>query len=486
MGKLNNLEPTEVFQFFEEITQIPRGSGKEEGISNYLVAFAKEKGLEVYQDKAWNVIIKKAGTKGYENSEPVILQGHMDIVWEKRTDVKFDFETEGINLVIKDGFISAEGTTLGADNGIALAYILAILKSDTIQHPPLEVVITSDEEAGMNGAKTLDYSLLTAKRLINLDSEEEGFVYSGCAGGMRAKMTVPITWSKVPWQFNAMTISIEGLKGGHSGSDIHLQRANANKLMGRLLNQLMSERLIWIREINGGKMDNAIAHECKAVVCYDPTVEGTIRGICEAFELMTKKEYAMAEDSIKVVITLMDELPAMVFSYITAVKVVAVMMLIPNGVKTISLSIENLVESSNNLGIVRTDKETGEVIFTCATRSSVATRKELIREEMKSIADLCGADFEVGAQYPAWEFDPNSKLRNILMDTYKQMYNKDMRVEAIHAGLECGLFSEKLPNCDMVSIGPNMSGVHSPDEKLDIDSTKRTWEYLQEVLKNLK
>ncbi len=483
MNILAELEPKKVFEIFEEISAIPRGSSNEERISNYIAKTAQTLGLEVYQDKLWNVIVKKQGTKGYETSEPVILQGHMDMVCEKNADVDFDFQKDSIKLKIEEGFIKADGTTLGADNGIAVAMMLAVLKED-ISHPPLELVFTSDEEAGMNGAKGLDYTLLKGRRLINLDSEEEGHILAGCAGGLRSKIVLPITFSKSRMDFHAFKIIIKGLKGGHSGADIHLQRANANKLMGRLLNLLLKERLVWIREINGGNADNAIPRECETVVCFEDKFREKIQELCVNFEKMCQNEYKTAEEGIKVDIITLDETPALVFSHITGIKAVSLLMLIPNGVRTMSPYIDGLVESSNNLGIVRTNRE--EIVFTSAARSSLSSRKDLICEEKKIIADLCGADFEISGSYPAWEFNINSPLREVLEKTYYDMFQKEAKVDAIHAGLECGLFGEKLLGCDMVSIGPEMFDVHTPDERLSIASTKRTWDYLKEVLKRLK
>lgn len=484
MKTIKELEPKEIFEIFEEISKIPRGSSNEKAISDYIAATAKAENLSVYQDEAYNVVVKKNGTEGYENSKPVIFQGHMDMVCEKNANVEHDFMKEGIKLKTDGDFITADGTTLGADNGIAVAYMLAILKSKIIAHPPIEAVFTSDEEAGMNGARSLDYSILQGRQLINLDSEEEGHILTCCAGGLRAKITVPIVWEIARAGESAFKITIKGLKGGHSGSDIHLHRANANKLMGRLLNNLAEEVQLKIGEINGGNMDNAIPRESETIVsCADKDC-GMIAGLCKAFNEMCSKEYHGIEESIQVTVEQLKIPPKNVFSVVTAQRAIAVLMLIPYGVKTMSKDIDGLVESSNNIGIVRTLQD--EISFTCATRSSVATRRQLICDEMKTIAMLAGAEFTTRAEYPAWEYNPDSRLREVLKEVYKNMFGKDAKIDAIHAGLECGIFSENLHGCDMVSIGPDMADVHTPDERLSISSTQRTWEYLKEILKNLR
>ncbi|MEA5083118.1 MAG: aminoacyl-histidine dipeptidase [Lachnospiraceae bacterium] len=484
MNVLKGLEPKEVLEIFEEISKIPRGSSNEKAISDYIADIAKTEGFFVYQDEAHNVVVKKNGTEGYENSEPVILQGHIDMVCEKNANVTHDFMKDPIKLKIDGDFITADGTTLGADNGIAVAYMLAVLKSKTLAHPPIEAVFTSDEEAGMNGARKLDYSILKGRQLINLDSEEEGHILTCCAGGLRAKISVPVVWELQREGQTAFKITVKGLKGGHSGSDIHLQRANANKLLGRLLNGLLEEANIKITEINGGNMDNAIPREAETVISCGDKDCGIVEGLCQAFNEMCTKEYRGIEEGILVTVEKLETVPKRVFSVVTAQRAIAVLMLIPYGVKAFSVDIEGLVESSNNIGIVRTSHD--KITFTCATRSSVATRKQLICDEMKTIAMLTGAEFSTRFPYPAWEYNPNSRLREVLSNTYRNMFGKEAKIDAIHAGLECGIFSENLEGCDMVSIGPEMADVHTPDERLSISSTKHTWDYLKEILKNLR
>jgi len=484
MEVLKNIEPKEVFSFFEIISNIPRGSGNEKEISNYIMSIAIKNNLEVYQDEFLNVIVKKNGTDGYEKSKPVVFQGHMDIVCEKNFDIDIDFLTDSIKLLVKEDMISADGTTLGADNGIAVAYMLALLVSRNIPHPPIEAIFTADEEAGMTGAKNLDYSLINGRWLINLDSEEEGHILTSCAGGLKTDITLPITWFKPKDEFANCKIVIKGLKGGHSGADIHFQRANANKLMGRLLNTLLAENLVWINSINGGHMDNAIPRECQVILCFKPENIRIVKGFCETFENMYNKEYENVDNEIKVQVTDEPNCIDRVFSDITATKVVSILMLIPDGVRTVSMDIKGLVESSNNLGVVQTDEK--NVVFACAIRSALASRKEIINEELKAVANICGAKYSGTKEYPAWEYKKKSPLRDVLVETYKQMTGQEPKIDAIHAGLECGLFDKNLKDCDMVSIGPDMFDVHTPDERLSISSVGRMWEYIKEILKNLK
>ncbi|MGL4790220.1 MAG: aminoacyl-histidine dipeptidase [Anaerotignaceae bacterium] len=484
MRILNNVKPMDVFSIFEDICQIPHGSTNEKAVSEYISGYGKKLGLETIADEAYNVIIKKDGTKGYENSPTVILQGHMDMVCEKNANVDFDFMKDPLKLLMDGDYITADGTTLGADNGIAVAYMLAILKDNTIDHPPIECIFTSDEEAGMNGARSLDCSGLKGKYLINLDTEEEGHILTSCAGGLRAKIAVPITWAKTTANHKCCNVVIKGLKGGHSGADIHLQRANANKLMGRLLKEIMKDENIYVGEINGGNMDNAITRECESILVYEGEKFAQIYEICKTFETLLKKEYLEVDDGIIITVEELDTTPELVFSWSTAKQAVSVLMLIPYGVQFMSKDIEGLVESSNNIGIVRTYEE--EIIFTCATRSSVGSRKGLLCEEMETLATLVGGTFEMHGEYPEWEFKKESKLREIMAETYKNMFGKEAKIDAIHAGLECGLLGKKISNCDMVSIGPNMADVHTPDERISISSTERTYLYLKEILKNLK
>ncbi|EYE88914.1 aminoacyl-histidine dipeptidase [Fervidicella metallireducens AeB] len=481
---LKNFEPNDVFKYFEEISQIPRGSGNEKAISDYMVRFAKEHNLEVIQDKAYNIIIKKPGTKGYENAPTVIIQGHMDMVCEKNKGTEHDFEKDPIKLRIVDDMIYATGTTLGADNGIAMAYAMAILASKDIPHPPIEVLMTTEEETGMGGAMALDASHIKGRMLINIDSEEEGKLLVSCSGGVRTTQKLPITWEDVNPNRVAYTISIRGLKGGHSGMEIDKGRGNSNKIMGRILNDISSEFDFDIKEINGGSKMNAIPREADAVILLNPEDLSKLEARIEEWNAALKNELRTADPSVAVHITKFDGEIKKVFSKETKEKAIASLVLIPNGIQTMSMDIEGLVESSTNLGVVET--QDNMIIFQSAVRSSVKTLKYNILNQAKMVAKVLGAELEADSDYPEWQYNPDSKLRTIFENVYKEKYGKNPEIVAIHAGVECGLFSEKMEGLDMISFGPDMADVHTPDEHISISSIKRTYEYLLDVLKAIK
>lgn len=479
---LENLEPKKVFYYFEQISKIPRGSGNEKQVSDYLVNFAKEHNLEYVQDDTLNVVIKKNASKGYENAPSIIIQGHMDMVCEKNGDKIHDFEKDPITLLIDGDYIKADNTTLGADNGIAVAYNLALLDDDNIEHPSIEAVFTSDEEVGMNGAYALDTTKLNSKILINIDSEEEGKLLTSCAGGAKATMNIPIKFEAAPKAKVAYTIKIKDLKGGHSGSDIDKQRANAIKLIARVLNNLKGIDLNLVN-ISGGAKDNAIPREAEATILINEQSKHSLEDILNKLEQIFKNEFKVSDPYISIILQ-KAQMPNTVFDLNSAKKVIDTLLLIPNGILAMSLDIKGLVESSNNIGVLKTLDN--KVSLSCAIRSSVSTRKEEIKNQIQCLADLVEADLIVKGEYPTWEFDPNSKIRQIFLKVYKDMYNKEAQIEAIHAGLECGLFAKKMQGVDMISFGPDMENVHTPDEKLNISSVARTWDYLKAVLKELK
>lgn len=484
MAMLEGIEPNGVFYFFEEISKIPRGSGNERAISDYMVNFAQSRGLECIQDKANNILIRKAGTQGYENSPILIIQGHIDMVCEKNSGTIHDFLCDPLKLRIDGDFISAEGTTLGADNGIAIAYALALLDSNTIPHPPLEIIMTTDEEVGMGGAAAFDTTQLKGRRFINIDTEEEGKLLVSCCGGVRATITLPVKRVESPVWGIPYIINIKGLKGGHSGADIHLQRANANKLMGRTLLALTEVYDVKIASVNGGSMDNAICRETEAVVLVkSEDIEGITKLISDC-EKTYLHEYKNCDKGITVKFERLNESVVNVFDDSTAKNVVDILILIPYGVVTMSLDIKGLVESSTNLGIVKTTEDS--INFASAVRSCVASKKYVIYNQLKQLAHITGGELSARGDYPAWEFNPQSELLDIFKNVYKNMYGVEAEVEAIHAGLECGLFGERVKGMDMISMGPNMFDVHTPDERLSISSTGRVWEFLKEVLKSMK
>ena len=484
MEVLNHIEPKNVFYFFEAISNIPRGSGNEKAVSDFVVRFAKDKGLYCRQDDAFNVIVKKPATAGYENAPTVILQGHMDMVCEKNGDTEHDFLVHPLELYIDGDFIRAKGTTLGADNGIAVAMALALLDADNIAHPSLECVFTADEEAGMGGVKTLDPYDLEGRLFINMDSEEEGHLLVSCSGGQRVEIALPADRENAPEFGRGYLLQISGLKGGHSGSDIHLERANANKLMGRVLLRIMDEFENRLVSVDGGLMENAISREASAVLWLRPQDSDAVSQMIADLQDMFYSEYQHSDGAITLKLSPLSEHIQRVFTQDTAEKIKNILLLIPYGVIHQSVAMPGLVESSSNIGVVRTEEE--KISFCNATRSSVKSRKEEILNQIRSLAALAGAQCKETNDYPGWNFNPDSKLLPIFQNAYKEKYGKDAVVTAIHAGLECGIFSEKMNGLDMISIGPNMFDVHTPEERLSISSTARTWDYLKEVLARIK
>ena len=483
MGKLDGLGGGKVFYFFEEICKIPHGSENERALSDYIVAFAKKRGLYCRQDEHYNVLIKKAGSKGYENAAPIILQGHIDMVCEKNAETELNFLTDPIEIYVDGDFIHAKGTTLGADDGIAVAYMLALLEDDALAHPPIEAIFTVEEETGMGGARAFETFDLEGKRFLNMDTEEEGVLLSGCAGGRRVRVYLPAERNDSPVGRKGYMISIRGLKGGHSGADIHLQRANANPLMGRILYMLKEAVDFSLAGVDGGNMDNAICREAEATVLFADKDEETVRELLKKIEKGFQEEYNSRETSITITMETLREEVFKVLTENTKNKLIYILLLLPYGVQTMSMEMEGLVESSNNIGIVRTASE--HIYFDNAVRSSVESRKELICQKIYAIANLCGASVENVNDYPGWRFNPDSQLLELFAKTYQEFYGKEAEISAIHAGLECGLFLEKIPNLDMVSIGPELHDVHTPDERLSISSTIRVWEFLKEVLKKM-
>ena len=481
MRILQNLKPEKVFQYFEELSNIPRGSGNEKQVSDYLVSFGKKLGLETIQDEALNVIIKKPGTAGYENAKTVIIQGHMDMVCEKNQDTIHDFEKDPLKLRVVDGEIYATGTTLGADNGIAIAYAMAILDSSDIAHPPLEVLITTDEETGMGGAMAIDPKQLSGEILLNIDSEEEGKLLVSCAGGTRTKITY--NGEKEKTDLKALEIQIRGLKGGHSGMEIDKERGNSNKLMGRILMNLLQNNNIKLVSINGGSKNNAIPRECDAIIVCENNEVDPIKNKISEFGDIFKNELEVQDPDINVIVN-EKECVEECFTKKSTESIIKALYLLPNGINTRSIAIEGLVESSANLGVVIT--EGSSVEFDSALRSSVGSLKDEIVNRSKVIAEILEADFEVSGDYPEWQYNPNSEIREVCKNVYKKMTGNDPEIIAIHAGLECGLFKEKLGDIDMISFGPNINDAHTPNEHMNIQSVANVWEFLLEVLKSIK
>lgn len=483
MKKIEELGCYSVLKYFEKINEIPRGSGNEKAISDFLVNFAKERSLQVFKDNACNVIIKKDGVGEFKNSKPVIIQGHMDMVCEKDSDSLHNFEKDPIKVIYENGFIRANGTTLGADDGIAVAMGLALLDSDYTEHPPLEVVFTTDEEVGMHGAEALDTSMLEGKVLLNIDSEREGVFTLACAGGIKVHSHIPLEYESANDKFLSYCVDIKGLKGGHSGLEIDKQRANANVLMARLLNSLFKDFHIKISSVFGGTKDNAIPRKSEAVISF---AEEDYNSICEKISEIKNEfstEFGMVDPDIDININKTDN-PSKYFKDSIARNVVSLILLLPNGVQTMSMDVSGLVESSNNIGVVKTQED--EVTVVCAVRSSVPSLKYYIYDKIYAVSCMVGGSVSYVGDYPAWEYNKDSAVREIFVDEYKKMFLKSPEFEIAHAGLECGIFSKKIENIDAISFGPNLYDVHTTKEKADIMSIDRTWSFLLAVLKKFK
>ncbi|WP_419742124.1 aminoacyl-histidine dipeptidase [Paraclostridium dentum] len=478
---LKDLQPSLVFKYFEEISQIPRGSKNEKAISDYLRNFGESLGLETIQDESLNIIIRKPATPGYENAPGVVLQGHMDMVCEKNKSTNHDFMKDPIKLRIDGDYIYATDTTLGADNGIAVAMGLAILASNDIAHPALEVLVTVDEEAGMTGAMALDGSLVKGKYILNLDSEEEGHLLVSCAGGVTALSTLPVEFVNADAAKTAYLLEVKGLLGGHSGMDIIKQRGNANKLLGRLLNLLDFD--FDLAKVEGGSKNNAIPREADCVIMINNDQKYKFKACVDAITATFKHELSTSDPGLEIVCS-ETTMPASVLNADSKDKVVKMLNLIPNAIQTMSMDIENLVESSTNLGVVRTTDST--VTFECAVRSSVKSLKEDITARMNLLISELGGSMELISDYPAWEYAKGSELEKICVEAFKNLTGKDPIIMALHAGLECGLLLDKIPHAEAISFGPNMHDVHTPNEHLSISSTENTWNYLVAILKSMK
>lgn len=471
MGILSDLQPKAVMHYFEEICSIPHGSLDTKRISDYCVRFAEERGLRYIQDESNNVVIFKDAAPGYENHPTVILQGHLDMVCEKDPDCDIDFSKDGLRLCHDGEYIFAKGTTLGGDDGIAVAYALALLDATEVKHPPLECVFTVDEEIGMLGADAMDMSVLKGRLLLNCDSEDEGVLTVSCAGGARSDFKIPV--SREP-AGTCYKVSVEDLLGGHSGVEIHKGRANANKVLGDILRKLP----IRLVSIDGGSKDNAIPRACVAYVCCEvEDFPARFAALCEE----AKKTLPESETEVRFTCESAD--CAEMLTEECSNTVLDLLWELPNGVQAMSKDIEGLVQTSLNLGILETTESFVRMAF--SDRSSVNEEKEALLEVLRGLAKKYNAAYEESGHYPAWEYRKDSVLRDTMVSTFEALYGKTPIVEAIHAGLECGIFCDRLPGLDAVSFGPKMQDIHTSREKLDIASVRRTWEYLLAVLERL-
>ncbi len=478
MKRLAGLEPAAVFGYFEEICSIPHGSRNTKAISDYLVSFAKTHNLKYIQDDSNNVILFGDVTPGMEDHEPVILQGHMDMVCEKDADCPIDMATEGLDVTHDGNVVFAKGTTLGADNGIAVAMGMAILADKTIPHPPLEVLITVDEEIGLLGASSVDLSALKGRTLINLDSEGEGVFTVSCAGGATATLSLPVERRAVYGP--CIRLTVDGLQGGHSGAEIHKNRANANKVMGEFMSRIQKLMPLCLTSLAGGAKSNAIPRSCRATLVAMGIHLERINDIAEQLQAEIREQYDEPEATIQAFDV--DALGGNSLSTESTAKIIGLLCAAPNGVQAWSKDIEGLVQTSLNMGIIKLGER---FTATCSVRSSVNAEKIAVLEQLKQLASMFDGTCSCAGEYPAWEYKQDSRLRDVMVHIYTEMFGVAPKVEALHAGLECGLFSEKLPGLDCVSIGPQMHDIHTSRERLEIASTERTWKFLLEVLKNL-
>ena len=481
MRILENLEPQDVFYYFEEICKIPHGSGNTGQISDYLKAFADEHGLYCRQDELNNIIMIKEASKGYEDHEPVLLQGHMDMVAVKDADCTIDMTKDGLQLEILGDRLSAKGTSLGGDDGIAVAFALALLAGEEYRHPRIELILTVDEEVGMEGATGLTVDDLTAKRMINLDQEEEKIFITGCAGGARIDIRKKTETEQIKGLLCKLKIS--GLQGGHSGQEINKERGNAICLMGRLLAALQEKTPVYLKEVSGGMADNAIPNEVCAEIVVTEWTEDVAAFMEEKF-CGLKAEFAGKEDGLKCELQVgAEDALIEVCNRKDSEQWIHLLNVIPHGVMANSVKMKGLVETSLNPGILNVSAVEGMV--STSVRSSNAAAKEALINQLKSLAALCDATVGIRGDYPGWDYDPDSPLREKMVAIYEEMYGVKPQIEAIHAGLECGIFQSKIPGLDCVSIGPDMQDIHTTRETLSIPSVQRVWKFLLKVLESL-
>ena len=480
--KITGYEPAKLFHYFEEISAIPRESGNEKQISDYLVAFAKDRGLWVYQDDVHNVIIKKAASAGAEDKPAVMLQGHIDMVCDKLGSVEHDFTKDGIDLVVTDGVLTANGTTLGADNGIAVALMLTVLDDDSLAHPALECVFTTDEESGLVGAETLDKSQIDARTMINLDSEEEGVATVSCAGGVVVTYTRPIT--REHKSGSVLTLEISGLLGGHSGADIHLERGNGNLIMARIVERLMIAGEPALVSFNGGTKDNAINRECKAELVYaDHAAAEAGAELAREIAAKVAAELETYDPGFTCDVAIANDAEVEAINEDTALAFVRVIRLAPNGVMRRNLAADGAVDVSSNIGVVATSDDEAKILL--SPRSSITSLQEEFKDRLQTLADVLGFDAKFEYEYPGWSYAEHSPVRDVFLESYRELFDTELRIESIHAGLECGLFAEALDGLDAIAVGPTLKDVHTPDESMELASSERFYTLLVDVLKRL-
>ena len=475
----NELKPSCVFHYFEEICQVPRPSKKEEKIRAFLVNFAKQHGLEYKEDEAGNILIKKAATPGMENRKTVILQSHMDMVCEKNNATEHNFETDPIQTYVDGEWLRAKGTTLGADNGIGVATELAVLAADDLQHGPIECLFTVDEETGLTGAFALKEGFMEGEILVNLDSEDEGELFIGCAGGAGTKAEFPCPMVQAPEGYFFFRVAVKGLTGGHSGDDINKGRANANKLLNRYLMQLMQRYDLRLCMIDGGNLHNAIPREASALCAVPMAEKESVRVDLNIFLAEVENEYAVTEPNLTMELESESAQPE-VMEPEAMKRFLHAIYAVHNGVYAMSQDMEGLVETSSNLASIK--QREGKLLVVTSQRSSILSSRKDMSQMVRSAFELGGAVTETGDGYPGWKPNPSSEILKVAVESYERLFGVEPKIKAIHAGLECGLFLEKYPSLDMVSFGPTLRGVHSPDERMLIPTVEKFWLHLLDVL----
>lgn len=482
MSQISNLQPSKLWKYFEEINAIPRASKKEERIIKYIQDFGNSLGLKTITDEVGNVVITKNASPAYEGKETVVLQSHLDMVHQKNGDVQFDFDSEGISMFIDGDWVKANGTTLGADNGIGVASILAILDSNDIEHPTIEALFTIDEETGMTGALSLKPGFLSGKILLNLDTEEDDEIDIGCAGGIDVTATKNYSTVTVPAAYKGFQITVNGLNGGHSGMDIHKGLGNANKIMNRILFSLSLEMGIMIHSVNGGSLRNAIPRESKCIFALHADSAGDLQRSFNDIKNMIVQEYKSLETKLNISLTEIEN-PGTAIDPIDEIRMLKSIYAAPNGVFRMSPEIQDLVEASNN--IARVEIGNGQAKVLCLSRSSVESSKTDVVNAITSAFELGGFEVEATGGYPGWAPNPASAILAIASEVYERLNDSRPRVVACHAGLECGIIGSHYPGLDMISFGPNIKGAHSPDEKVSISSVQKYWKFLLEVIKSI-
>ena len=481
--EVRNLEPKALWNKFADLNEVPRPSKKEERVIAFMMEFGEKLGLPVIKDHVGNVIIKKPATAGMENRKTVVLQSHLDMVHQKNNDTVFDFDTQGIEMYVDGDWVRANGTTLGADNGLGVATIMAILESSEIEHPAIEALFTIDEETGMTGAMGLEGGMLEGQILLNLDTEEDDEIDIGCAGGVDVTATAEYDEEDTPEGSVAYQITVKGLVGGHSGMDIHKGLGNANKIMNRLLFDGFDNFGLQISEINGGSLRNAIPRESVAKVIIAQTFDEAFVFDMQQIVNEIKAEFATTEPNLEVVFEKLDTLPAKVMPPVAQFYFVRAMYTAHNGVYRMSADFEGLVETSNNIAKVNVGE--GKLSVKCLTRSSVETSKFDLANALRSAFELMGCEVEFSGSYPGWTPNPNSEILEVLKDIYEKQNGEKPNVVACHAGLECGILGTNYPTMDMISFGPTIKGAHSPVERASISSAQKYWKFVLEILKNI-